>query len=220
MKSKVKVAFEDDEGKLRFLFRVLNFGKESDELKFQFVDAVKTSAVTYSENDDVFSDNDISALYAEITYHSDGSLHHKFPSPLGGKGLTYVNPYGEGIKRKPLSSITEWEPVIKYTIVKYHLCPEIDAADVVIQKQTIFNGEPFFSMIFLGFMAYDVPPNEGDDEMVIRINDIGHNLDVAVWLHKTDYRGHVKKLQGTDIEILVDGNIVEIVHAKGDQAPL
>lgn len=214
MKIKKNIAFLSPDGSSRLLFRVLNIGKQFDELKFQFIESDHLSAVTYSEDKNYHLKSDILSAYAEISYHNDGTLLHKFPKPFGESEIKYVNPYGIGKRRKPLCDITEWESVIRLTIEKYSLCNIIDKPDYLVKNQSIFNGDPFVCVIYLGNMKYSLPPNNGNNEVVFRINNITKNLDIALWFYKTSYSEHKKIVEGTNISTVGKGNLIEIVEAN------
>lgn len=214
MRIKKTVAFRSPDGSNRLLFRILNIGKQTDELKFQFIESDHHSAVTYSEDKIYHSKSDILATYAEISYHNDGTLLHKFPKPFGESEIKYINPYGMGERCTPLYDINEWESVIRLTIEKYSLCHRIDEPDCLVENQSIFNGDPFVCVIYLGHMNYALPQNNGKDEQVFRINNIAKNLDMALWFYKTSYSGHKKIIEGTDISTVGNGNVIEIVETS------
>jgi len=137
MKIKKTIAFRSKDGYSRLLFRILNIGKLTDEMKFQFIEPDQHSAVTYSENKNYHSKSDILASYAEITYHNDGTLLHKFPKPFGESGVKYINSHGIGEKRTPLNNINGWESVIRLNISNYSLCHSIDEPDCLIEHQSV-----------------------------------------------------------------------------------
>ncbi|MEA2065791.1 MAG: hypothetical protein U9O65_01610 [Thermotogota bacterium] len=214
MRIKKTVAFRSPDDSSRLLFRILNIGKQTDELKFQFIESDHHSAVTYSEDKIYHSKSDILAAYAEISYHNDGTLLHKFPKPFGESEVKYINPHGIGERRTPLYDINKWESVIRLTIGKYSLCHHIDAPDCLVENQSIFNEDPFVCVIYLGHMKYALPPNNGSNEQVFRVNNIAKNVDMALWFYKTSYSVRKKIIEGTDISTVVTGNVIEIVETN------
>ncbi len=126
MRIKKNVAFRSPDGSSRLLFRILNVGKQTDELKFQF----------------------------------------------------------------------------------------IDRPDFLIENNSIFNGDPFVCVIYLGHMKYALPPNNGTNKEVFRINNIAKNLDMALWFYKTSCSRRKKIIEGTDISTVVNGNVIEIVETN------
>lgn len=196
------------------MFRVINYGKDTDELKFIFIPAGMSSGFTYTEHEDIFTKADIVGLYAEITYHNDGLLLHKFPSAQKNEKPQYKNPSGLGNRRTPISKVRAWEPFAQYTIVDYSACKIIVAENAVIvpNNATIFNGAPFICTLFLGHMTYADPPNNQLTEMIYRINDVASSVDLILWFYKTDYQGRLMQINNTNLVIETKNNLVNIIE--------
>ena len=209
--------FHDDNHNEYFLFQVLNYGKTTDELKFVFNSIRSGTAIVYTPSGvSQPSKEDIIIPYAEISYHNDGIMLGKLPKYKNGDSNDYFNPFGKGIKRIPLNQIGEFVPIIKYTVVNYRLCKKSTSTDAIMLpfNKNIFNGEPFECVIWLGNMAYADPPNYKADEMIYRINDIAHNIDLIVWIYKSDYRGEIIPLPNTSLNVFNTGNIIQAVEKK------
>ncbi len=78
--------------------------------------------------------------------------------------------------------------------------------------QSVFNGEPFVCVVHLGHMKYSLPTYNDTNEQVFRINDVAKDLDIALWFYKTSYSGRNKIIEGTDISVGTNGNVIEIVE--------
>lgn len=208
------IFFLDNKGDRRFLFRVINFGKDTDELKLIFIPTNTASGFAYVESEDAFAESDIIGLYAEITYHNDGSLLHKFPAYRKGDKTRYKNPAGPGRRRTPIPELREWEPIVRYTVVDYTLCRMIDPEDSLAlpYNPMIFNGDPFVCIIHLGHMAYANPPNNQPTEMIYRMNDVASNVDLILWLYKTSYRGRLMRIGKSSHSVFSRGNVIEVVE--------
>ena len=208
------IFFPDNHGDKRFLFRLINFGKETDELKFIFIP--KGTGFTYFETEDTFTELDIFGLYSEITYHNDGSLLYKFPGNRRGDKIQYKNPAGIGKRRTPILQLREWEPFIRYTIVDYSLCKVIDTENAISPpyNPVIFGGDPFVCTLFLGHMAYKEPMNNQPIEIIYRINDIADKVDLILWFYKTDYRGRAMRVDKSDLVIHSRSNLIQVVDKK------
>lgn len=210
------IFFLDNKGDRRFLFRVINFGKDTDELKFMFIPTDTATGFTYFESSDAFAESDIIGFYAEITYHNDGSLLHKFPPYRKGDKTRYKNPAGPGKRRTPLPELREWEPIVRYTIVDSTLCRTIDVKDglVLPHNPIIFNGDPFVCIIHLGHMAYANPPNNHPTEMIYRMSDVATNVDLILWVYKTTYRGRLMRIGRSNHTVFSRGNLIEAVEKR------
>lgn len=210
------VFFFDCDNNRRFLFRVINYGKEADELKFIFIPTGLGLGFTYFENLDTFTESDLVGQYAEVTYHKDGTLLHKFQSDKRGGESRYKNPAGTGRRRTPISQLREWEPFVRYTIVDCSSLKVIksDRAFSIPHDSTIFNGDPFICTLFLGHKIYACPPNNSPTEMIYRINDVARNVDLILWFYKSDYQGRLMQVGKSDLTIHLRANIIEVVEKR------
>lgn len=190
-KVKVSIFFEDEEIKPRFLFKLVNYGKHTDELKFSFNSSKDSKVVIYTENDQKYPDDSLVRSYGEITYHADGSLLYKYPNSNKDSDTIIKNPHGTGSRRTPLNALEEWEPVFMGNIIRYKDCKLglTSNAKVIPHNHLIFNGEPFEYRVYLGYKKFMNPPNNGQDELIFRVNYIAHNVDMVIWLRKSDYYG-------------------------------
>lgn len=136
--------------------------------------------------------------YGELSYHSDGSLLWKLPESKKGHKRYVDNPQGTGSRRTPLNAISKWEPVVRGNIIRYKTCHTglTNDARVLPNKKSLFNGEPFEYYIFLGNMRYQSPPNNKPNELIYRINDIGDNLDLILWVRKSEFHGEPFEIFG------------------------
>lgn len=200
-KFKASIFFTDLAGEHRFLFKIINYGKDTDELKFIFNHPKSYNAVIFNEQGTKYPEESVIRSYGEVSYHSDGSLLWKLPETPEGQRTVIDNPHGTGSRRTPLSAIKAWEPVVLVNIIRYNNCfPELtDDAKILPSSPRIFNGDPFEYHIFLGHMRYGDPPNSGESELIFRVNDIGQDIDMMIWVRKSDYSGEPFKLGKTTI---------------------
>ncbi len=210
------IFFLDQEGNRHFLLQVINIGKSTDELKFIFVSRDAWQGGTYTESKYALTDSDIIFLYAEVDYHSDGSVLFKFLGNRKGDRARYRNPAGTQARRTPLAELGEWEPVLRCTVVDYALCKPIDADNALVlpSNELIFNGHPFVCVINLGHMAYANPPNNQKTEMLYRINDVASDIDLLLWIYKTDYRGKLMRIGNSNQTIFLRNNVIEVVGKR------
>lgn len=180
-KFKRSIFFPDTEVQ-RFLFKVVNYGKDSDELKFIFDHPDFDKAIIYNKESDKYPEDSIIRHYGELTYHADGSLLWKLPESKKAYKKYVDNPHGTGTRRTPLNAISKWEPIVRGNIIRYKTCQVglTNDARVLPDKNSIFNGDPFEYYIFLGDMRYQSPPNNKPNELIYRINDVGDNLDLIL----------------------------------------
>lgn len=195
------IYFIDNNRENRFLFRCINFGEKTDELKFIFDHPESFRAIFHMENDQKFPDDIDIAYYSELSYHSDGSLLWKLPDYPVKQSSKYDNPHGIGARRTPLNLINEWEPVVLGNIIRYQDCNTLFMNDSVIvtENQNIFSGEPFEYHIYLGHLKYQSPPNNKSSEMICRIENVTQNLDMIIWFRKSDYKGFLFNIGSTKV---------------------
>lgn len=189
-KLNISVGFKDHEGNIRFLFRALNYGKFSDELKFSFNKSKDYRKIIHIDGNKNYSYESIIRNYAELSYHEDGTLIWKYSELFKGDKSIRNNPHGEGSRRTPLPNIGVWEPVFMGNIIRYNDCPFASDSnlEVIEDKSDIFNGEPFEYHVFLGDLRYQTPPNNKVGELVYRINDITSKLDMTIWVRKSSFQ--------------------------------
>lgn len=209
-KLNISVSFKDYEENHRFLFKALNFGKTSDELKFSFNKSKDHRSVIATEDGQKYPDDSLIRGYAELSYHKDGSLIWKYPKTKTEKNVFRSNPHGEGSRRTPLKNIGIWEPVFMGNIIRYKDCPIYteEESEIITDNGEIFNGEPFEYHVFLGNLRYQTPPNKKYGELVHRINNITPKLDMTIWVRKSSYYGESFKFG--DSMIWNDNNRIQI----------
>jgi len=190
-KLNISVGFKDHEGKIRFLFRVLNYGKSSDELKFSFNKSKDYRKIIHTDDNKNYPDESIIRNYAELSYHEDGTLMWKYSELFKGDKSIRNNPHGEGSRRTPLANIGIWETVFMGNIIRYKDCPISSDSnlEIIEDKGDIFNGKPFEYHVFLGDRRYQTPPDNKAGELVYRINDISSRLDMTIWVRKSSFYG-------------------------------
>lgn len=210
-KFKCSVFFTDQGGEARFLFQVLNLGKETDELKFVFTHPDSGMGGIYIEARNRFTGDEIARLQPEISYHSDGTLLQKMPSYSSRTETIYKNPQGTGHRRTPLSDIYEWEPFVRYTVADYALClkPVGKDSTIVPQHPTVFDGTPFTCYLFLGNQAMP-SPTEIENRAVFRLPDVTSDLDLLCCFYKSDYRGEYYTLPNSSERVFMRRNVIEI----------
>jgi hypothetical protein len=213
------IYFEDMHSNRLFLFQVINFGKIKDEMKFAFNYPGAGTGVVHSDTSTFSDPTDILAMRAEITYHSDGSFLNKFPSqPMHGSPI-YKNPFGTGKRRKPLDMITEWEPILSYTVANYSICrkPYSEDGFLVPYNPCMFGGEPFVCIIGLGLSSNSLPQVNPTKEVVARIKHVGSGLDLVLNFTKTSYRGIEIRIPNTEICIWSTNNVLQTLCYKGSK---
>lgn len=213
-KFKASLFFKDSDGVERFLFRIINYGKETDELKFTVKHPDSQNVVIYNKDSTGSIDEAEIRKYGEISYHSDGSLLWKLPNTKDGQPQIRNNVNDVGDRRTPLAELREWEPVFRGNIIRYANCTPglTEDARIIPPNANIFNGEPFEYCVMFGNMAYASPPNHGENEMLFRVNDIAENIDMIVWLYKSDYYGENIKIG--DLAIWGNNNRIQIAERK------
>lgn len=213
-KVKVSIFFEDLERQPRFLFKLVNYGKHSDELKFSFNSSNDSKVVIYTKCDKKYPDDSLIRSYGEITYHSDGSLLYKYPNSNMDNGTVMINPHGVGSRRTPLNTLMEWEPVFMGNIIRYNDCilgltPD---AKVIPHNLLVFNGNPFEYLVYLGNKKLLDLPHNNHDELIFRVTDIAQNIDMTIWLRKSDYYGEEFQL-GSSI-VWRDLNRIRVIEPR------
>ncbi len=214
-KLNISIYFKEDNKKnQRFLFKVLNFGKNSDELKFIFNKPKDQRSVIATEDGQKYPDDSLIRSYTELSYHEDGLLIWKYPETKTDNTLIYRNPHREGRRRTPLKKIGVWEPVFMGNIIRYRDCPVDSNEDleIIIGDGSIFNGEPFEYHVFLGDLHYQTPPNTKYGELVHRINNITPKLDMAIWVRKSSFFG--EQFQFGNTIVWNDNNRIIISEPK------
>ena len=204
------------ESEPHILLRVLNYGSNSDELKFTFLDKRFQRGVTYTNESLNLKGNDIITDYGEITYHSDGSVLWKHPRyPVESK--KYINPKEEGYKRKKLSEITDWEPIAQYEVFDYGInridddyIQEKEKKIHLLANEIVFNGQPFKCLINLVHKDYKTPNFNNPTEEILRIPGVTNSLHLWIVISKTTKRGNYLKVEGMDEEFFTTSNIIQV----------
>lgn len=210
------VFFTDVRGKAFFLVQVLNVGRETDELKLIFNHPDAGTGVVYTESPNSVGESDVIRFRAEVTYHSDGSVLQKMLGYGGRNSTIYKNPFGTGVRRTPLNQIQEWTPIIRYWVARYDLCkkPESSSMTWLPTNQTLFNGEPFGCLLYLGSASNLTPCAKYQAEIIHRLNSVANGIDMLIQIGRSSYRGHMIEVPGTTICGWSDPNIVEILEVK------
>lgn len=207
------IYFRDIANMEYFLFQIVNYGKDTEHLKFVFNSQKDSTGITYTESDTSFEKSDIVGRYSEITYHNDGTILLKFPKGNNQNNNLYVNPFGQGIRKLPLQEIRDWIPIINYKIADYSLCRKIESKFPIFVPlhEKIFDGSPFECIIYLGHMAYTNPPNDGPTEIIFRLNDVAENTDLIIWFFKSKFGGQIHRIPNTNIDVIVN-NVIRVVE--------
>lgn len=209
-KFSASIYFTDDKNELRFLFQIINIGRNSDELKFIFNSPTVSTAVIYSDDTKPYILDALITNYGEVTYHADGSVLYKFPGArLSDK---YKNPTGTGSRRTPLEHITKWEPVIQGKIIRYSDCKKQPSNDQVYipQNKGIFSGNPFEYIALLCRSDFKFPDVSSPDEIIFRLPNIASNIDLVVIITKSNYSGAPFRLG--DTEYINDNNLIQVIE--------
>ena len=199
------IYFRDIKNSEYFLFQIINFGKDTEHLKFIFTSKKDSAGIAYTESDTTFEKSDIIGRHGEITYHNDGIILFKFPGGNNQKNNLYKNPFGEGIRKLPLKEIREFIPIISYKIADYSLCRKKESKSPIYvpSHRRIFDGTPFECILYLGHMSYANPP----------INDVADKIDLIVWFFKSDFRGQVRQIPNTKIKVTIK-NVINVVEKR------
>jgi hypothetical protein len=208
------VFFLDAEGTRRFLFRLMNIGKnDADDLKFVVVPANSGLGLVLAESRTETSSRDRIVQYLEYTYHADGSLLQKFRTHRSSQA-EYRNPAGSEKRRRPLSALAVWEPFLRYSVYDYTRCKPINlnCPCTILRHADIFDGDPFVCTLFLGSMAYATPPYEPEKELIERLNDVAHKVDLCIWIYKSSSQPEPIRLPGSDLVLNPRANWIEVVE--------
>ncbi len=213
-----KILTFNHDGNHYFLCRILNYGNDSNELKFNFVNKKSSSGVIYTREALKLQDDDVITDYGEITYHSDGSVLWKHPRyPIKSKRID--NPKREGFRRIKLSKINNWEPVAKYDIFDYRVCevkenflkeraPKVHR----FKNRNVFNGNSMSCLINLVNKNYEIPDFGNPTEVNERIPNITNNLDLWVIITNIPQKGNYLKLNEKSRPIFSRNNVVQIME--------
>jgi len=197
----------------------MNIGNEDrNDLKFIFNDPKAGTANIYAEEGTVFQDEDVVYPYGEVSYHSDGSLMHKFPNyPDSSK--EYINPQGEGFRRRELSEIEEWEPLFEYEIFDYNLLrkqKKVSSEEkyVITSENNFFNGSSLECMLILANKSFDFAPSEDKLELIDRVEGITEDLDLIITFVKIKKQGHWVKFKGSDERRFSNLNVIHVLKRR------
>ena len=209
------IYFRDIKNSEYFLFQIINFGKDTEHIKFIFTSKKDSAGITYTESETSFEKSDIIGRHGEITYHNDGTILFKFPGGNNQKSNLYKNPFGEGIRKLPLKEIREWIPIISYKIADYSLCKKMEptAPIYVPPNNRIFDGTPFECIIYLGHMVYASPQNNGMYEMIFRLHNVADKIDLIIWFFKSNFQGEVRRIPNTDTSV-ISKNVINVVEKR------
>ncbi len=215
------LTFEHDETPY-FLFRALNFGTQTDELKFIFLaqDPRFSRAAISMKKPQEMHREDVVSDYGELTYHSDGSLLFKYPT-YEIESMRYHNPKEQGYRRTKLSRIEGWEPVAVYNIFSYR-GHEV-SREYIIQKsaklfelknRSIFNGNPIRCYINLVNKDFATPGLNASAVCDVRLPGITTNLDLWLFAMNIHKRGFYLNVEGSDTPIFSSNSWVQIPEKK------
>lgn len=196
-----------------FLFQVLNFGKQADELKFIFNDHGCATGGIYTDSPQGYADSDLIRLQPEITYHADGQMHFKLPGYSQDPRTIYKNPKANGSKRIPLKLIEFWEPLIRYTVFNYKLCKKTKPSNPVYipENNAVFDGTAFACVIFVG-NKNNLTPTPRLSEVAFRLPNVGDELDLLVCAYKINEQGQMMTIEGLNEIIWSTNNMIQIVE--------
>ena len=211
------VYFQDSSGEEYFLLQVVNYGKKDDELKFTFVNP-EIQRIVRLRNDDQISVHH----HGEITYHADGSILQKIArNKRYNEENIYNNPHGRGVRRTPISELRDWESFAQYTVVDYRFCKKFNPSTKLVLPfwPHVFNGNPFSCIVYLGhFMTPSLIINSRYG-FTYRIHQVANDVDLLLAVVKSDYKGRVIKIPGTEIEVFNRSNFVEMIERRKSSFP-
>jgi hypothetical protein len=215
MKFKQNIIFKS-KGIEYFLFQIINIGKITDELKFNFNDNQANTSVIHNKTTDKIEIDDVINPFGESTYHADGTFLFKFPNyPL--KEKIYNNPNGVGERRKPLKEIFDFEPIFNIEIFQYRLCRKTGnlKEKFEINNELFFNGEPFGCIVLiLNSKYHDFPETNDKSSNSIRVRNITENLDLGLAFAKIYRKGRFIFDTELKMNIFSNNNFIEIVKKK------
>jgi hypothetical protein len=213
-----KILTFEYKGEPHMLLRVLNYGKDRDDLKFTFLDKRFQRGVIHTKESLTLKRNDIITDYGEISYHSDGSVLWKHPR-YHIETDKYINPKEEGFRRRKLSEITDWEPIAKYEVFNYWICKvnnkfiqEKSGKIILVSNRIVFDGKPFGCLINLSNRDFNPPNFDNPTEEILLIPEITNNLDLWIVIYKIDKKGNYLEIEGMDKKVFTTNNIVQIVE--------
>lgn len=199
---------------LYFLCRVVNVGRERDDIKIIVTDAEANLGVIYTEATGQFDGREVVRLGAELTYHADGAVLHKMLAHNETTTTEYRNPAGVSARRTPLDELKEWEPFARYTVV--HATPysrRVDDSVIAIPTCSLFAGAPFQCTFFVG-PSEAAPLLEDSQSQHLRISDIGQGLDLLLRFEPSSYRGETIRLPNTGTPVFMCNNILQAVQRR------
>ena len=205
-----------------FLFRALNVGKQTDELKFFFLarDPKFSRGVISMKKPLKMGTDDVVSDYSEISYHGDGLVLFKYPR-YEIESMQYHNPKGPDNRKTKLSDIKEWEPFAIYSIFSYR-GHEV-SKDYVVQKSkkiheiknsTVLNGRPLRCLINLVHKSYTIPDFNNPNEINIRIPGITANLDLWIIAANIQEEGYYLEVDGMENPIFSNNSRIQIAEKK------
>jgi hypothetical protein len=218
-KLKKTVLWEDSAG-LHFLCRVLNIGRSTEELKIIVSERDSPTGAMYTEGKGRFTGTEIVRLQGEVSYHADGSVLFKLPAYSPRTSTARKNPSGVGTRRLPLSEIREWEPFVRYTVIRpvaYNRA--VDSATVIARAETFFDGTPFQCMFLLGAATLD-DYKDASGAATFRIRGVAQGLDLLLRFEKSDYRGEVMRLPNSGQRVFMANNVLEVVERRTVLRPI
>jgi hypothetical protein len=197
-----------------FLCRVVNVGRESDDLKIIATDAESNLGAIYTEATDQFDGSELVRLGAELTYHADGAVLHKMLAHNESTTTEYRNPGGVSARRTPLDELKEWEPFARYTVVRATpYSRRVDDSVLVVPMCSIFGGAPFQCTFFVGPSEAALLPEDSHSEH-LRISGVGQDLDLLLRFEPSSYRGETMRLPNTGAPIFVCSNVLQVMERQ------
>ncbi len=208
------IYFADSSSEPRFLFQIVNFGRNTDELKFTFTSLNEGVGAIYSDTHDSYSGSMLIRSVPEISYHADGSLLYKLPRTQSDFRTIHINPKSPGVRRTPLAELKFWEPVFRYTIYSYDLCKKGESTNRIDlpSNTTLFNGQPFEIISFLG-RTTNIMPLAPPGQLAFRLPDIGDKLDLLICGYRINETGKMMKVEGTETMVWSTNNVITVVES-------
>jgi hypothetical protein len=218
-KFKTTVLWEDS-SRSHFLCRVLNIGRSTDELKIIVSEPDSPTGAMYTEGKGRFTGTEIARLQGEVSYHSDGTLLLKLPAYSPRTSTEHRNPSGVGTRRVPLSQISDWEPFVRYTVIR-PIAYDRARTDttVVARAETIFDGTPFECVFFLGAGTLN-DPADAAAVVFLRIRGVARGLDLLLRFESSAYRGEVMRLTNSGKPVFMANNVIEVVEHRSVWGPI
>src|ERR1035437_1488832 len=204
----------------QLLFRIINYGNKTDELKFLFTTGLLSPGVIFTVEKNKLMDDDVITDYSEISYHSDGSVLFKFPH-YEIQAKKYNNPKEKDYRRRPLDSIEDWEPLVNYEIYNYRFTKieenfAIEHSEKIFQlaPHPVFNSPRIGCIISLVNKDFKLPISDSSLELNTRITGITDKLDLWIVISPITKDGNYLIVEGFEAPVFSDNNSIEVIEKK------